>query len=129
MADFFDKVKQGLGKGMTTVSIKSKEMLDANKLKSEIAACETQKKDAIVALGMTVCTMVDGGQVDAEALKLARAAIGRVDAEISQKQKELVRVHADAQQALSGTGPVVTCACGAVIAQGAKFCPNCGKAS
>ena len=39
MADFFDKLKHGLNKGVATASVRSKEMLDANRLKSKIADC------------------------------------------------------------------------------------------
>ena len=34
MTDFFNTLKQGVGKGMTTMSIKSKEMLDSTRVRS-----------------------------------------------------------------------------------------------
>lgn len=38
MADLIDKLKRGVGKGVTTVSVKSKEMLEVSKLKSQVYA-------------------------------------------------------------------------------------------
>jgi hypothetical protein len=135
MADFFDKLKQGLNKGVTTASVRSKEMLDANRLKSKIADVERQKKDALTELGTTVCTMLDSGHLDEDALKVAHLAIASFDAQITEKQQELARVHADAEQALAeppkaspATEPVPsTCVCGAALPIGTKFCGSCGR--
>lgn len=33
MVDFFDKVREGIGKGITTVSVKSKEMVETTSSK------------------------------------------------------------------------------------------------
>lgn len=135
MADFFDKLKQGLNKGVTTASVRSKEMLDANRLKSKIADCERQKKDALTELGTTVCTMLDSGHIDEEALKVAHLAIASFDAQIAEKQQELARVHTEAEQALAdppkaspASDPVPsTCVCGATLPVGVKFCGSCGR--
>jgi hypothetical protein len=136
MADFFDKLKQGLNKGVTTASVRSKEMLDANRLKSKIADYERQKKDALTELGTTVCTMLDSGHIDEEALKVAHLAIASFDAQIAEKQQELARVHAEAEQALAeppkaspaATDPAPsTCVCGATLPAGTKFCGSCGR--
>ena len=135
MADFFDKLKQGLNKGVTTASVRSKEMLDANRLKSKIADYERQKKDALTELGTTVCTMLDSGHIDEEALKVAHQAIASFDAQIAEKQQELARVHTEAEQALAdppkaapASDPVPsTCVCGATLPVGTKFCGSCGR--
>jgi hypothetical protein len=135
MADFFDKLKHGLNKGVATASVRSKEMLDANRLKSKIADCERQKKDALTELGTTVYTMLDRGHLDEDALKVAHMDIVSLDAQIAEKQQELARVHADAEQALAepqkaspATEPVAsTCVCGATLPIGTKFCGSCGR--
>jgi hypothetical protein len=107
MSGFFDKLKQGLDKGVSTVSVKSKELFDANKISSEISGFERQKKDALLALGTSVAKMIDDGHLDEAALKTARAAIATIEAQIAAKQQELVDVHAEAQRALQG-GPTPT---------------------
>jgi hypothetical protein len=135
MADFFDKLKQGLNKGVTTASVRSKEMLDANRLKSKIAEYERQKKEALTELGTTVCTMLDSGHLDEDALKVAHMDIASLDGQIAEKQQELARVHTDAEQALAepqkaspATEPVPsTCVCGATLPIGTKFCGSCGR--
>ena len=135
MADFFDKVKKGFGKGMTAVSVKSKEMLDANRVNAEIADYERKKKEALAELGTTVYAMLDAGQLDESALGATRGVIAGFDAQISEKQQELARIHAEAKQALkeaeqtmSGTSQASHCtSCGAAITSGAKFCGSCGS--
>jgi hypothetical protein len=97
----FDKIKQGIDKGVTTASVKSRELLDASKVKSQIAESEKQKQNALTELGISVCAMLDAGHVDEEALKTARAAIAGFEQQIKDKQEELARVHAEAQQALA----------------------------
>ena len=134
MPDFFETLKHGLGKGVSTVSIKSKEMRDTSRVKSQIADLERQKKDAIAALGMSVCGMLDSGPIDETALRAARAAIAGFDQQISEKQEEVARIHAHAKQALEGgTAPKEIPAdahctsCGAALAPSVTFCGSCGK--
>lgn len=139
MTDFFEKLKQGLNKGVTTASVRSQEILHANRLRSKIADCERQKKDALTEFGMTVCTMLDNGHIDEDVLRVARKAIASFDDQIAEKQHELARVHAEADQALAepeaepqtaspATGPVSsTCVCGATLTAGTKFCGSCGR--
>jgi len=57
MANFLDKVKQGLGKGVTTVSVKSKEMLETTKIKSQVGELEQRRRDALGELGNIAYTM------------------------------------------------------------------------
>ena len=132
MADFFDKLKQGVNKGLTTASVRSKELLDANRVKSEISEFEQQKQKALGELGASVCSMLDSGGIDDEALKTARAAIARIEDQINEKQQEVARIHANAEQALAGGPPAgisqgSTCVCGATIPAGAVFCGSCGR--
>lgn len=126
MADFFDKLKQGVGKGVTTVSVKSKEMLEASKLKSLVADIQRQKKVALEELGNIVYTMHLKGSFDEERLRTKSAGIVALDEQIKQKENELGEIHAKAQEALGKPKPVGTCACGAEIPEGAKFCGKCG---
>jgi hypothetical protein len=135
MTLFFDKVKHGFSKGMTTVSIRSKELLDTNRLNSQIAECERQKREAQAELGKTVCGMLEAGSVDVNALKEAHTAIGRFDVRLDEVHRELARVHAEAQQALQMGEQTVSSAistmhctsCGVAIAGDAKFCGGCGR--
>lgn len=127
MADFLDRVKQGLGKGMTTISVKSKEMMDANRVRSQIAALEQQKKDALTDIGQAVCSMLDANRIDQATLKSKRAAVSSLDEQIKQKQAELELIHAQAQESLSAHGSGTVCTCGAQLAEGGHFCASCGR--
>ena len=128
MADVFNTLKQGLGKGVKTVSVKWKEMLNSNRVKSQIADLERQKKEALAIFGTNVCAMLDSGHLDEDALRTARVAMSRFDQQLNEKQAELARIHAEAQQALgmgqppTERGVATHCtSCGEAIVPGAKF--------
>jgi NADH pyrophosphatase NudC (nudix superfamily) len=127
MADIFDKLKQGVGKGVTTVSVKSKEMMEVSKLKSQTAEIQRQKKEALEELGNIVYSMHLKGSFDEERLRAKSAAIVTLDDQMRHKEKELKEVHAKAQEALGKPKPVAICTCGAEIYEGTKFCGKCGK--
>ena len=126
MADFLDKVKQGVGKGVTTVSVKSKEMLETSKLKSQIADIQKQKKESLEEFGNIVYTMHLKGAFDEERLDAKSAAIAALDEQIEQKEKEVIETRAKAQEALGKPRPVAVCSCGAELYEGTKFCGKCG---
>ncbi|HEV2352243.1 MAG TPA: zinc ribbon domain-containing protein [Terriglobia bacterium] len=128
MGNFFDKVKQGVGKGVTTVSVKSKEMLETSKLKSQIADIQKQKREALEELGNIVYIMHLKSAFDEERLHIKSASIAALEEQIRAKEAELAETHAKAQEALGRPKPVGVCACGAEIHEGTKFCGKCGKA-
>jgi hypothetical protein len=135
MADFLDKLKQGLNKGVTTATVKSKELFDTNRVKGQIADLERQKMDALAELGKAVCAMLDSGQLDEEALRSARTPISVLDKQIGARQEEIARIHAEVQQALGvaqqppveHTSPAHCPSCGAALTLGTKFCGSCGN--
>ncbi len=127
MADFLDRLKQGVGKGVTTVSVKSREALDVARLRSAIADSQNRKKTALEELGNIAYTMHLNGSFDEERLHTVSAAIGDLDEEIQRKQGELAETHAKAQEALGKPRPVGVCACGASIYERDKFCGRCGR--
>jgi len=43
MADFFDKLKQELDKGITTISVKAKETIETTKIKGQISKGRQKK--------------------------------------------------------------------------------------
>jgi len=57
MTDFFDKVKLGISKSVTTASVKSKELIEVTRLKSQIDTVRNQKRSSIEELGNIVYTM------------------------------------------------------------------------
>jgi NADH pyrophosphatase NudC (nudix superfamily) len=127
MADFFDKVKQGIGKGITTVSVKSKEALETTKLKGQIVTLQERKKSALEELGNIVFTMFLKGSFDEERIKGKCEIIRGLDSQIKEKEDELRQVHLKAQEALGLPKAVAVCNCGAEIYEGTKFCGKCGQ--
>ncbi len=127
MADFFDKVKEGVGKGLTTVSVKSKEMVETTKIKGHIGTFQGQRKLAIEELGNIVYTMHVKGALDEERIRGKCEAIAGIDKQIKEKEEELTQVHLKAQQELGMPKAVAMCACGAAIYEGSKFWGKCGK--
>jgi NADH pyrophosphatase NudC (nudix superfamily) len=127
MGDFFQKVKQGIGKGVTTASVKSKEVLETTKTKSQINGLQEQKKALLEELGNNVYTMFLEGGFDEEGLKTKCPAIAALDGEIKSKEQELKEVHMKAQEALGKPKPIGICTCGEEIYESTKFCGKCGK--
>ena len=127
MADLFQKVKQGIGKGVTTASVKSREVVETTKIKSQINRLQDQKKALLEELGSIVYTMSSKGNFDEERLKTKCSVIVGVDAQIRQKEEEMDQVHLKAQEALGKPKPITVCECGEAIYQGTKFCGKCGK--
>ncbi|MEW6573255.1 MAG: zinc ribbon domain-containing protein [Bacillota bacterium] len=127
MADFFDKIKQSVEKGVTTVSVKSKEALDSSKIKGEINILQQRRRTATEELGNIVYTMFTRKDFDEARLKEKCEKIAEIDSQLEVKQEELRQLHVKSQEVLGKPIIVGTCECGAKIAEGAKFCGKCGR--
>ena len=126
MTDFFDKVKQGIGKGVTTAAVRSKEVLETTKLNSQIRKLQEHRKGLLEELGNITYTMFRNRTFVEERLKAKSAVIVVLDEQINQKQKELVELHSRAQEALGTPKPAAMCSYGVELYEGAKFCGKCG---
>jgi NADH pyrophosphatase NudC (nudix superfamily) len=127
MADFLSKIKQDVGKVLTTVSVKSKEMLETTKIESQIKTLQEQKKSALDEIRNIVYTMFLKGSFDEEHIKGKCEAIRGLDNQINMKKKELREIHIKAEEALGKPKVFAMCDCGAEIYEGVKFCGKCGK--
>lgn len=134
MPGFFDKVKESLDKGVTAASIRSKELLETQQVKSKLGALQDQRKAALEELGTTVYGMVGSGGLDEASLRERCEAIASLDAQIAEKEEALRQIHARAEEALGKPGVAAAPAgggfcsgCGTQLAEGAKFCPGCGQ--
>lgn len=127
VADFFDKVKQGINKGVTTVSVRSKEALDTTKLKTQIDMLHVQKKERIEELGNVVYVMHLRGGFDEERFRAKCREIEGVDGQIKDKEAEMAQVRARSEEALGRQMPLGVCECGAEVFDSRKFCGRCGK--
>lgn len=127
MADLFNKIKQGLDKGVTAASVKSKEVIESTKLKSQIRDLQGRKREVLEELGSLVYTMFLQGSFDEARVREKAAAVRAVDDQIRQKEAEVEDVHVKAQEAMGKPRMSGVCACGAELPVGAKFCGKCGR--
>ena len=127
MADFLDKVKQGINKGVATVSVKSKEMLDTTRLKTQIDSLGKQKLNLLEELGNIVYTLYKKGTPDEERVRMKCEDVAALDRQITEKEVELRQTRLQAEEALGKPKAVSVCTCGNEIFMGAKFCGKCGK--
>jgi hypothetical protein len=105
MSDFFDKLKQGINKGVATVTVKSQEMVDLTKLKTQIITVQSQKKDALEELGNLVYTMYSENNYDEARAKEKVAALVKLDTQIKDLENEIVKVQNTAREALGESAP------------------------
>ena len=124
--DFFDKFKQGIEKGVTTVSVKSKEAIETTRLKSHIAELQRQKREALEELGSIAYTMYAKDSFDLDRIKARCSNVASLDEQIKKKEAELRESHIRAEEALGKPKPIVVCQCGGDIYEGTKFCGKCG---
>lgn len=131
MAEFLDKLKKGIDKGLTTVTVKSKEMLETTQLRGQLRELQDQKRETLEELGNVVYTLFTQGTLDQEQGRVHEkcTALVTVDQKIREKEEEIRQVQLRAQQALgkSATPPVTQCKCSADLYEGTKFCASCGK--
>lgn len=124
MADFFERVKNGLDKGLNTVSVKSKEVLEVTKINSQIGGLKDQIAKSQRELGEAVYEMSLQGAIDQNGIKEKCDAITVLRQQIQEKEAELQAVHGKAAAAL---GQFTCPNCKTEVAEGTKFCGNCGS--
>ena len=127
MAEFFDKVKKGVIKGVSTASVKSKEILEVTRLKSRINTVQSQKSSAIEELGNIVYTMLLKGAIDEVRINEKGSAILKFDNQIKDLESEIVQVQNSSRESLGMLASIGKCVCGADLYEDIKFCGACGK--
>jgi NADH pyrophosphatase NudC (nudix superfamily) len=127
MADFFDKIMHGASRGITTVSVKSKEALETATLKGRIGTLQTQRRHALEELGNIVYTMFLKGTFIEERIKVKCDAIRGLDKEIQETEEKISQIHLSADTALGKPRASGICECGAKIYELDRFCGKCGK--
>jgi len=129
MADFFDKLKKGVNQSINTVSVKSKEMLDSNKVKGDISNLHSRKTFLFNELGIHVYRMYKENNYVVDNLSVQCIKIDEIEEQIRIKNFELEEVHRKAQTELKNDTKqnIEYCDCGATIKEGSKFCTKCGK--
>ena len=131
MADFFDKLKEQVSAGITTVTTKSRMVVETTRLRRQMRRLAQEKKEALTQLGTRAYQeMCQRGHWEQEGMQEAVTRIQELDRSIEDLGKEITRLEAlDAVTpwpAGGGEQPIATCTCGAPLPEGIKFCGTCG---
>jgi hypothetical protein len=124
--DFFDKMKDGISKGIDTIGAKGKELVEDTQAQLQISSLRGKRKEALEQLGAVAFELCRKGAFADETAKRICDAVAALDQQIAAKQAELQHEGPTAVVASAGSA-LVKCDCGAELATGVKFCSVCGK--
>lgn len=133
MSDFVDKFKKSINQGINTVSVKSKEILDSNKVKSEINTLKLEKSNIMLQLGQNVYDTMKSQKFEINNIQEYINRIDEIIRKLDSKNSELEQIHLKAKEEIqnknneSATPGSAQCKCGAMINMNAKYCPKCGE--
>lgn len=127
--DFFDKMKDGLSKGIDTIGTKGKELMEDTQTQLQISSLRDKRKKSLEDLGALAYALFQKGALADAGAKALCEAIGALDQQIAAKQAAHSQSHQEEKPAAaSGAGSaLVKCECGAANAAGVRFCSACGK--
>jgi hypothetical protein len=132
--DLLTVFKDGLGRGLRVLNIRSKEAYDTLRIKNSMRQLERQKRQAVYEMGAALYrTYKHTGKVVEETVAAKSADIDRIESEIEKQRQELEFVHTNAEKALGSLKAIAKpkaaafCDCGAELREGAKYCPECLK--
>ena len=131
MADFFDKLSDGISKGFATVSTGSKTMVEKTKINSIIKNIEGEKKQLAEVLGLKVFNYclnnAEGDIPREEVISICNEIIARNE-KIEQNKQRIAELDREMSEVTgSGSTVQVPCKCGQINVPGAKFCAKCGS--
>ena len=132
MADFFDKLKEQVTVGITTVTTKSRVAVETTRLRSQIRRIAKEKREALAQLGTRAYQEIcERGHLEQDRIQEAVQRIQALDHSIKDLEKEITRLEAleaatPRPAAGGGEHPIATCTCGASLPEGGKFCGTCG---
>ena len=129
--EFFDKMKDGISKGIDTIGTKGKELVEETQTQLQISSLRDKRRKSLEDLGALAYSLFQKGALADEGAKAVCETIGSLDKQIADKQATLSHGHQEekpggASAAGAGTA-LVKCECGAEHALGVKFCASCGK--
>lgn len=137
MAGFFDKVVEGLNKGVNTVSEGSKLIVEKANLNTQIKDTEREKNRLLQNMGTLVYNLQASGEISVEQCIGMCNEIAVKDRKIIELQGQLQALEAVKIQTVQYTTQTVAptdinangviCECGFINKEGSKFCAKCGK--
>jgi hypothetical protein len=125
MKDIFEKVKDKVDEGISSLTTKSKEAIELAKLRSQFRQLEKDKDEKLKELGLLVYEMVRMDIFSEQKIKQVCPAIGEIDRQLVMTETEIRRI-----SEASSTGSAIflgQCECGAGLTANQKFCASCGR--
>jgi hypothetical protein len=130
----FNKVKEGINRGLRVVNIRSKEAYDTVLIKNRIRGLKKRRTDSVLEMGnMIYRTFKYKGKINQDIIETKCSDIENIEKEIEKCEEELKIIHLNAEKALGTVKALVkprvvsTCECGAEIYEGAAYCAKCSK--
>lgn len=124
MAELFNKVKQEIEKGISTVSLKSKEVLESMKIKKQMETLQEQIHITTCELGQIVYAGFSQNNPDQVPITEKCTAISALCTELKEKEAKLNLLRLETGEAL---GKTYCGKCKTEIAEGSQFCGQCGE--
>jgi len=129
--DFFDKMKDGISKGIDTIGAKGKELMEDTQIQLQISSLRDRRHKALEELGALAYALFQKGALADEGAQAVCATIVSLDQQIAAIQAEHAQGHQAGKAgvvAAPATGQaLMKCDCGVENVAGVKFCPSCGK--
>jgi uncharacterized protein with LGFP repeats len=124
MAEFYQKVKQEIEKGISAVSIRSKEVMEDIKIKKQVDTLENQFETAKAGLGQMVYAMFGQNNFSPEQIIESCKLLSELEQQLQEKRQELDQLHLEAGTAL---GKIYCSRCKTEIPEGHQYCGQCGE--
>jgi hypothetical protein len=132
--DLLTIFKDGIGRGLRVLNIRSKEANDTLRIKNTIRQLDRRRREAVYDMGAAVYrTFKHTGKVVEDTVSARCGDIDKIEAEIEEWREKLRLVHVNARKALGSVMAlakprvVAFCDCGAEIYEGTRFCGECFK--
>lgn len=135
MSGFFDKVVDGLNRGVSTVSENTKLFAEKANLSTQIKDIERDKLHLLKDIGTLVYNLHANGEIKIEQCLNMCDEVSAMEQRILELQERLKALETTKTQSMQYTQTTVavepvengiTCKCGFINKEGAKFCAKCG---
>jgi ribosomal protein L40E len=132
MADFLDKVKTGINKGVATVSTGSKTVIEKSRLNSVVKTLEDEKQQLIKLMGNKALEYFEAnGGAEPMPYSMVENFIAQIklrEQSIAENKEKVRELDAEMDKIVGNANINVTCSkCGHQNSGTAKFCVKCGN--
>ncbi|MEM7009379.1 MAG: hypothetical protein AAF462_09630 [Thermodesulfobacteriota bacterium] len=130
----FNKVKEGVSRGLKIFNVRSKEAYDSVVVKNRIRNLKKRREETVLQMGNAVYrTYKYKGTINQEIIESKCVDIENIEKEIEKCEQELEFIHLNADKELGSVKALVkpnvvsVCECGAQIYEGDLYCAQCSK--